>query len=922
MTDLLDIRCPPKGWGPGWYFLEGGLNSPTDDPGGVLHVAVRTSPEGGASAGHAVAVASDGRFATIVLLHHPASEVRVAISGATAQDVNLQLRPIGTIAAATRLLLGLRGNSRTQIWRRRGIAVAAVAAALARRGVRHAGDVLFGHYLASMPVVSLQPDLVPAVVSMRLLGRRIAAQLRPLVQLEAERVQDGDPLWHVIGTDPQFVLERGGVALELATGWYRVRLRIRARAGRLVAPCLYPDYGQGYEQGEGIALPLPDANGLIETLIVLRRHTYSLRFDPSIAPSSFAFEQAEMQRIGRARALGYLLGRQSDGGDRDWPAMLSATGCFIGVALRDGLSTAVARLQRSGTSPGGSLEARYGEWVRTCDALAADDLTVLSQRAAALGDGPLISVLVPVYQTPEHWLRRCLDSVLAQAYPHWELCIADDASPAPHVRAVLGEYAARDERIKVAYREVNGHIARASNTALGLARGEYVALLDHDDELRPHALLEVAERLVGDPALELVYTDEDKIDEDGRRFHPYFKPDWNPDLLLSQNYLCHLTVIRTARVLAVGGFRPGYEGSQDHDLVLRCIEGLSPSRIHHIPKILYHWRAVAGSTALERSAKDYAASAGARAVADHLQRSGTGATVDELGSGYYRVCWPLPEPAPKVSLIVPTRDRVDLLRLCVESVFAGSGYQNFELVVVDNQSSDPATLEYLDQLRQRDRIRVLVYDAPFNYSAINNWAAAQCDGVVLGLLNNDVEVIGRQWLDELVAQAIRPQVGVVGAMLYYPDCTIQHAGVILGLGGVAAHAYAHRPQGYPGHGGRALVAQNLSAVTGACLFVRRDVYMDVGGLDEGLAVAFNDIDFCLRVTARGYRNVWTPFAELLHHESASRGKDESEEKSRRFAGEVALMEQRWGQLLRRDPAYNPNLSLEGWGDELAFPPRI
>ncbi|MGH8189970.1 MAG: glycosyltransferase family 2 protein, partial [Rhodanobacteraceae bacterium] len=429
--------------------------------------------------------------------------------------------------------------------------------------------------------------------------------------------------------------------------------------------------------------------------------------------------------------------------------------------------------------------------------------------------------------------------------------------------------------------------------------------------------------VVADPKLSLVYSDEDKLDADGRRFDPNFKPDWNPDLLRSQNYICHLTAIRTALARDVGGFRQGFEGSQDHDLILRCSEQIDARQIGHIPEILYHWRAIEGSAAAGRGAKGYAAAAGARAVAEHLARTQTAATVvnADRPPGLYRVRWPLPKPVPKISLVIPTRDRVDLLETCVESILAKSTYPDFELVVVDNQSRDTETMDYLRALRTRERVRVLGFDAPFNYSAINNWAARQCDGALLALVNNDIEVITPDWLEQMAGFAVRPDIGAVGAMLYYPDDTIQHAGVILGILGVAGHIDCGMPRGYEGHGRRALVAQNLSAVTGACLMVRRQVFDEVAGLDEQLPVSFNDIDFCLRVRTRGYRNVWTPFAELYHHESASRGRENTAEKLSRYAAEVAFMQERWGVALREDPAYNPNLSLQSHNFRLAFPPR-
>ncbi|SEK42840.1 Glycosyltransferase, GT2 family [Pseudoxanthomonas sp. GM95] len=564
----------------------------------------------------------------------------------------------------------------------------------------------------------------------------------------------------------------------------------------------------------------------------------------------------------------------------------------------------------------------YADWVaRYATPQPADLLEFAAQGQALAVEGPLISLLVPTYQTPVRWLRKCLESVIAQAYPRWELCIADDASPDPGIKRVLEEYAARDPRIRFIVRARNGHISEASNTALVMAQGQYVALLDHDDELVPQALLRMVQRLKEQPALRMIYSDEDKIDASGLRFDPYFKPDWNPDLLLSQNYICHFTVIDADLVRDVGGFRVGFEGSQDHDLFLRCTRRLQSKEIGHLAEILYHWRAIPGSTALERGAKDYAADAGARAVQDHLDLT-AGGQVESLLHGHYRVRRPLPDSPPKVALIIPTRDRVGLLKMCVESVLLKTTYPNFEIIIVDNQSTSPDALEYLSHIDGDPRIRVLPYDAPFNYSAINNYAVRVCDADVVALVNNDIEVITPDWLEEMVAHALRPTVGAVGAMLYYPGDTIQHAGVVLGVWGVANHFYAGQPKGYPGHGGRARVVQNLSAVTAACLVIQRSRFLEVGGLDEAnLAVAFNDVDFCLRLMGAGYANVWTPFAELYHHESASRGAENTDAKRARFAGEVAYMTHCWAGILRQDPAYNPNLSLEGTNCELAFPPR-
>ncbi len=576
---------------------------------------------------------------------------------------------------------------------------------------------------------------------------------------------------------------------------------------------------------------------------------------------------------------------------------------------------------RVGQDLGPTDLSRYEEWLRVYDTLSAATLQSQRERFANVADPTIISIVMPVFNTPERWLRRAIDSVRAQTYPHWELCIADDASSQPHLRAVLDEAAAADPRIKVVHRATNGHISAASNSALALATGAFVALLDHDDELAPHALHEVALALERCPDADLIYSDEDKIDEDGRRFEPYFKPEWNPDLFLGQNYLSHLSVYRTARVHEVGGFREGFEGSQDWDLALRVTDAVPATHIVHIPRVLYHWRAIAGSTALQLSEKAYPVEAARRALCDHFQREGVAVTLEPVPGDHWRAVHPLPSPAPVVSILIPTRDGLDHLRRCVDSILKNTDYPAYEIVIVDNQSDDPATLDWLRSVTC-DRVRVLPYPHPFNYSAINNLAVRHARGSVVALLNNDLEVITPGWLTEMVSQACRERVGCVGAMLYYPNDVIQHAGVVLGIGGVAGHAFRDFPRGTEGVFNRARLVQNYSAVTAACLVVRKAVYEQVGGLDEvDLAVAFNDIDFCLKVRAAGYRNVWTPFAEFYHHESASRGADDTPEKKTRFEREIEIMLRRWGPDLTNDPAYNPNLTLERNDFSLAIPPR-
>jgi len=579
--------------------------------------------------------------------------------------------------------------------------------------------------------------------------------------------------------------------------------------------------------------------------------------------------------------------------------------------------------QPLGAGQADAPKGTYAHWVRQFDTFNREQLDQLARRAAALLNPPLISILMPVYNPPQRWLLRAIESVRRQAYQNWELCLADDASTQPHVRATLERYAAEDKRIKVVFRPENGHISAASNSALEAATGEFCALLDHDDELAPHALLLVAEAILAVPDVEVIYSDEDKIDETGNRFDPHFKPDWNPDLLTGQNYLSHLTTYRTATLRAVHGFRRGFEGAQDWDLALRITERVKPEQIHHVPHVLYHWRAAEGSTALQLQEKEYAAQAARRALTEHFARTGQPVELSLVAGNHWRVRRPRPEPAPLVTLVIPTRNRRELLLACVESIFARTSYPNFEILIADNDSDDPELFAYYERRKAQGRFTVLPCPGPFNYAAINNRGVAHAKGEIVGLLNNDLEVISPEWLDEMVAQAVRPGIGCVGAKLYYGDLRVQHAGVITGLGGVAGHVFKGITKTDPGTPQfRPHLVQNLTAVTAACLLVRKAVYQQVGGMDAAhLTVAFNDVDFCLKVQAAGFRNLFTPHAELLHHESASRGAEDSPEKVRRFQGEIDTIRSRWGERLLHDPAYNPNLTLDSEDFGLAYPPR-
>jgi O-antigen biosynthesis protein len=572
------------------------------------------------------------------------------------------------------------------------------------------------------------------------------------------------------------------------------------------------------------------------------------------------------------------------------------------------------------------LGHKYPRWLQRYDTLTRADRAAIKQHVERLFYTPLISLIMPVYDTPEKWLRRAIESVIKQLYPNWELCIADDASSKPHVKEILTEYRAKDARIKVMFRSENGRVSVASNSAIDLVTGEFIALLDHDDELSEHALYMVAVELNAHTNADLIYSDEDKIDEKGQRYDPYCKPDWNPTLFLAQNFVRHLAVYRARVVKEIGGFHVGYEGSQDWDLAMRVSERIPSSHIRHIPYILYHWRALPGSIDIRAGEQNCAIEVQRKVLKSHFDRIGKEVQILPGARRHWRIRYPLPQPPPRVTLIISTRNGFDLLHPCVESIYERTTYRHFEVIIVDNQSNHAGTLNYLAQLKRERGVRVLRYDAPFNYSAINNFAVQHARSEIIGLLNNDVEVIAPDWLEEMVSYAVQPEIGAVGAMLYYPDQTIQHAGVIVGLGGtpgVADHVHKNRPRGYHGQASRALLCQNLSAVTAACLIIRRQVFEDAGGFNEtSLAIAFNDVDLCLRIREKGYQNVWTPHAELFHHEQASRGYDDTPEKESRFEKESEYMRQYWGELLLNDPAYNPNLALDREPFTLAFPPRV
>ncbi|MFQ3683985.1 glycosyltransferase [Roseiflexus sp.] len=570
-----------------------------------------------------------------------------------------------------------------------------------------------------------------------------------------------------------------------------------------------------------------------------------------------------------------------------------------------------------------SGDPAYDQWLL---ANVPSKQELCEQRAASkhLRWQPLISVIMPVYNAPADLLIRAVESVLAQSYPKWELCIVDDGSSEAHVRPVLQRLARRDRRIRVQFVDQNGGIAFASNRCLAMARGDFVVFLDNDDELAPHALFMVAELLSHHPDADLVYSDEDKIGPDNRREQPFFKPDFSYDLLLSYNYICHLLALRRSLVTEIGGFRAGYDGAQDYDLVLRVVERTRRSRIHHIPDVLYHWRIIEGSTSANYWNKPKAMEASLRLLDEHLTRmlgEGYGALevfrLSDTAPPVYRPRYALVDQ-PLVSVVIGTRDQLNMLKPCVDSL-AATTYSHYEIIIVNNNSSEAATLTYLESLpRTNPYVRVIDYPYPFNYSALNNYGIRQARGDVIVLLNNDVELFTPDWLEIMLGYAQQRRIGAVGVKLLYPDKTIQHAGVIVGVGGVAGHAQKRLSATLPGYAHFPNTVRNYSAVTAACMMFRRAVWEEVGGLDERLAVAFNDVDFCLRLGAAGYDIVYTPQVQLLHHESVSVGRVHLNER-RMDPSEVEFMRQRWQAIIEDDPFYNPNLSLDS--EDYALHPR-
>ena len=703
--------------------------------------------------------------------------------------------------------------------------------------------------------------------------------------------------WHGTGL-AQFL-----VPIAPTAGWARLRCRLRSSVQTRAV--VYFDTGSGFHQDEHLVLGRVAGDTAIDRMVPLRQTAYLIRFDPVQAAgdweiASFSFEPVSRAWFNAAAVAGNAAKLiTGSGSHRPSP--------WLGLKLLLGGDFAKFHGQLVTNVESTTALSTYDLW-RQRHALTDADRERMRAKAAEWGDAaPLISVILPVYNVDEVYLRACVESVLTQTYPKWELCIADDASPKPHVKRVLAEYARADARVKVSYRPTNGNIAAASNSALALATGDYVAMLDHDDTYAEHALFAVAEAIVADPAVDMVYSDEDKITPEGKPFDPFFKPDWSPEYFLACMYTCHLSVYRTSLVRQLGGWRSEFDSCQDYDLALRLAAG-NP-RVYHVPDVLYHWRTIPSSTASGGDAKPEAHLRARAAIQNHLDLTGKPGTVEDgAGTGYHRVRYVIRDN-PLVSIVIPTASRPVEVRgrqtwfvlECVSSIRRLSTYANLEIVVVDNHDM---TDELADKLRPLDVVRMGYTDpgtGRFNLARKLNQGAFAAKGSHLLLLNDDVEVITPGWVEAMLEFDQHADVGGVGPQLLFPDDTQQHNGVNL-LEGNPGHPFYQFPADHPGYFNSSVVHRNWSAVTGACLMTKADVYRQLGGFSESFPLNYNDVDYCLRVRELGLRIVYTPYAKLYHHESVSKvGTD---------TAELEAFKKVWADRVPLDPYYNPNLTMQ------------
>lgn len=739
--------------------------------------------------------------------------------------------------------------------------------------------------------------------------------LKPIAASDVILAAGGQGL-QLVSHDPWIVFELDEMGENL--GGLGV-LTIDARPldeGHSLSGQVYIDYGDGFDERK--SLHFTAGTAAVSIILAFPEHIKRIRWDPDRKWNVISFPELSFRAIddfGFAEALI----RQHESADLDIKPLIElARVCFDGSPMTPHeAAEATLMLMVS------EFDADYRRWLFKYEQPSLHDYTIISDMTSKMKYRPTFSFVMPTYNTPLPLLRACLDSMLQQTYPNFEICIADDHSPHLEVLEMLEEYAVRDPRLKYLRSPKNGHISDASNRAMGMATGDFIVLVDHDDVIPDYTLFIVAYYINLNPDADILFSDEDKIDVRDNRFEPYFKGSFNKFLMYGHNMVSHLGVYRRSLVESVGGFRLGLEGSQDYDLLLRCYERSTDERVVHIPHILYHWRTTPGSTSISADQKGYAIVAAQLAINGHFERMGMPL---RSGDGFAPGCTGV-RPArafdTSVSIVIPTRNGLDVLDPCVASILATIP-EHAEILIVDNGSDDPKTVAYLDALAASNSARILRYDQPFNFSLINNFAADHATGDILCFLNNDTEILSGDWLVRARALLSLEEVGIVGARLLYPDRSLQHFGIALGVGehGVAGTPHGGMSADDPGYFGKARLMQEFSAVTAACMFIRRSDFRAVGGFEPELRVAYNDIDLCLKIRERGLKVVCDPEILLIHKESRTRGSDKKGERAARLAEEAAWMRERWSGALANDPYYSPNLSADRMDFVLANPPRV
>jgi O-antigen biosynthesis protein len=767
-------------------------------------------------------------------------------------------------------------------------------------------------------------------------GHRAPTPVAVLVTSTSNIVSRTDGSLEFINGDPQLHLS---IFSQTYTNQLCLVLSLHMEAieGKQLDPRLYIDYGHGLSEHYAFYLTKKD-NHHWEGLVPMPALINTIRLDPSAGRGVIQPPEIFVRPLDLSAFLDQLLSGEDAAKERltetvlaiarfvkvDSRKILHSESLFAGYTVSAIAEAAAKSLNSSATAM--VNQATYLEWIERYDTITQKDIREMKELLSSFKITPLFSIIMPVYNTNTSFLKQAIDSVLAQTYPYFELCIADDASSDPEIRAVIQNAAHRDQRIKYIFRPANGHISECSNSALSLAAGEFVVLVDNDDVIPAHSLWTFAFYINMYPDCQVVFSDEDKIDEDGLRQDPYFKGPFDEYLLYGHNMVSHLGVYRRSIVEEMGGFRRGYEGSQDYDLILRCFDRCGAKAIVHIPHVLYHWRRTTGSTSVSADQKGYAILAAQKSIDDHFARCGLPfRSVDGRFPGITAIAMPNSEAqaGSRVSVIIPTRDGGSHLAACIDSIKKLNG-PNVELIIVDNGSKDKQTIDYLGELARSRIANVLSYDREYNFSKINNFAVDHASGSVLCFLNDDIEVVSSGWLNRARTLLSIPTIGIVGARLLYPDMTLQHFGIHLGFGAhkVAGTPHARQHASDPGIAAKAVLMQQFCAVTGACLFIRREDFIKVGGFEPELGVAFNDVDLCLKVREAGLQVVCDPDIELFHHESKSRGYDVTPAKRQRLDREAEWMRRKWEKTLDADPFYSPNFDLLPGDHSLAFPPRV